>query len=147
MFAAPIPVMACLFLIYSPPESFDSFGLFLWLTVLTVIMRSSMTLFHVPHLALGAELSADFTERTRVMSTNTLLGAVGGFGFAYFAYSFFFAATPEFANGMLNRSAYADLAITAALLGGVIMVLSTLFTMRVIPRLPGAYQQGCRVLR
>jgi glycoside/pentoside/hexuronide:cation symporter, GPH family len=138
MFAAPIPVMACLFLIYSPPENIDSFGLFLWLTVLTVIMRSSMTLFHVPHLALGAELSADFTERTRVMSTNTLLGAVGGFGFAYFAYSFFFAATPEFENGMLNRSAYSDLAITAALLGGVIMVLSTLFTMRVIPRLPGA---------
>ena len=38
---------------------------------------------------------------------------------------------------MLNRSAYADLAITAALLGGVIMLLSSLFTMGVIPRLPG----------
>ena len=138
MFAAPVPVMLCLFLIYSPPDGFGSFQLFLWLTVLTVLMRSSMTLFHVPHLALGAELSADFTERTRVMSINTLLGAVGGIGFAYVAYTFFFAATPEFENGMLNRSAYSTLAITASLVGGSIMVASALFTRQLIPRLPAA---------
>jgi Na+/melibiose symporter-like transporter len=136
MFAAPIPVMLCLFFIYSPPESFGSTGLFLWLTVLTVIMRSSMTLFHVPHLALGAELSADFTERTRVMSINTLLGAFGGFGTAFVAYSFFFSATPEYPNGMLNASAYPTFAIFASLLGGSIMVFSTLFTLNVIPKLP-----------
>ena len=136
MFAAPLPVMVCLFFIYSPPESFDSFALFLWLTVLTVVMRSSMTLFHVPHLALGAELSADFTERTRVMSINTLLGALGGFGFAFIAYSYFFATTDEFPNGMLNKSAYFTLAVSATLTGGVIMLISTIFTMKVIPRLP-----------
>jgi glycoside/pentoside/hexuronide:cation symporter, GPH family len=136
MFAAPIPVMLCLFFIYSPPESFSSTGLFLWLTILTVIMRSSMTLFHVPHLALGAELSADFTERTRVMSINTLLGAFGGFGTAFIAYSFFFSATPEYPNGMLNSSAYPVFAVFASLFGGAIMLFSALFTMRVIPRLP-----------
>lgn len=136
MFAAPLPVMICLFLIYSPPDSLETTGLFLWLTVLTVVMRSSMTLFHVPHLALGAELSADFTERTRVMSMNTLLGAFGGFGTAFIAYSFFFSATPEYANGMLNASAYPKFAIFAALFGGIIMVFSTVLTMDVIPRLP-----------
>lgn len=138
MFAAPVPVMLCLFFIYSPPESFDSFGLFLWLTVLTVIMRSCMTLYHVPHLALGAELSADFTERTRVMSMNTLLGAIGGIGMGFVAYSFFFAATPEYPNGLLNESAYPVLAITASLIGGAVMVLTTVFTMSVIPRLSKA---------
>ena len=137
MFAAPIPVMLCLFFIYSPPEDTSNFGLFLWLTVLTVIMRSSMTLYHVPHLAIGAELSADYTERTRVMSINTLLGAVGGFGFAYIAYSYFFATTPEYENGMLNRDAYSTLAISAALSGGVVMLFSTIFTMPIIQKLPG----------
>ncbi|MFB0971193.1 MAG: MFS transporter, partial [Pseudomonadales bacterium] len=87
------------------------------------------------HLALGAELSADFTERTRVMSLNTLMQAMGAYGFGYFAYSYFFKSTPEFENGMLNSAAYVDLAITAALLGGAIMLLSTVATMRVIPRL------------
>ena len=102
MFAAPVPVMACLVLIYSPPD-WDSTGLFIWLTVLTIVMRTSMTLFHVPHLALGAELSADFTERTRVMSINTLLGGLGGLGTGFIAYSFVFASTPEFENGLLNE--------------------------------------------
>jgi GPH family glycoside/pentoside/hexuronide:cation symporter len=136
MFAAPLPVMACLFLIYSPPEGWGSMALFGWLTVLTVLMRSSMTLFHVPHLAMGAELSADFTERSRVMSLNTLLGTIGGFGTAYVAYSYVFAATPEFENGLLNTDAYPAFAIYASLLGGCVMVISTVFTMNLIPKLP-----------
>ena len=136
MFAAPLPVMLCLFLIYSPPAGFSSFTLFLWLTGLTVIMRSAMTLFHVPHLALGAELSADFTERTRVMSINTLLGSVGGFGTAFVAYSFVFSATPEYSNGLLNREAYPTFAIWAACAGGVVMLLSTALTRYLVPRLP-----------
>ncbi len=136
MFAAPLPVMLCLYFLYSPPESLDSFGLFLWLTALTVLLRSAMTLYHVPHLALGAELSADFTERTRVMSLNTLFGAAGGFGTAYLAYSFFFPPTPEHANGLLNEAAYPNFAIAASLAGGAVMLLSTFYTMSVIPRLP-----------
>lgn len=138
MFAAPVPVMACLFLIYTPPESFGSFQLFLWLTILTVIMRTSITLFNVPHLALGAELSADFTERSRVMSVTALFGAVGAFGFGYIAYTYFFTASPEYANGMLNPSAYTSLAIYAASAGGLMMLASSVFTMHLIPKLPTA---------
>lgn len=136
MFAAPVPVMVCLFLIYSPPDTLDSFGLFMWLTVFTVLMRSCMTLFQVPHLALGAELSADFTERSRVMGINSLFGAIGGMGIAIIAYSFFFSATPEYPNGLLNRPAYSTLAISAAAAGGLLMLFSTVFTMGLIPRLP-----------
>lgn len=136
MLTAPIPVMVSLYFVYSPPENLETFGLFVWLTVLTVIMRSSMTLYHVPHLALGAELSADFTERTRIMSLNTLIGAVGGYGIAFYAYAQFFAASPGYPNGMLNPAAYHQLAVWAAGIGGSIMVLTTITTMTVIPRLP-----------
>ena len=138
MFAGPVPVMICLFLIYSPPESLESFGLFLWLTILSIIMRTSITLFNVPHLALGAELSADFTERSRVMSVTALFGAFGAFGFGFLAYTFFFTSSPEYANGMLNPSAYTSLAIFAALAGGLMMLASTVFTMHLIPKLPTA---------
>ena len=144
MFAAPLPVMACLFLIYSPPGEWGSFGLFVWLTVLSVVMRGTMTLYHVPHLALGAELSADFTERTRVMSINTLFSSIGGLGLAFIAYSYFFAQTPEYDNGLLNQAAYPRFATYAALAGGVIMVATTVLTMKVIPRLPGVPEDGAR---
>ena len=144
MFAAPLPVMACLFLIYSPPADWGSVGLFLWLTVLTVVMRATMTLYHVPHLALGAELSADFTERTRVMAINTLFSSVGGLGCLLVAYSYFFAKTPEFENGLLNQAAYPNFAISAAIAGGVIMLGTTITTMKVIPRLPDVPDDGAR---
>ncbi|MBD3646610.1 MAG: MFS transporter, partial [Pseudomonadales bacterium] len=135
MFAAPIPVMACLFLIYSPPESFGDWGLFFWLTGLVVTMRASMTMFHVPHLAMGAELSSDFTERTRVMAINTLFGALTGAATYFIALSVFFTPTPEFENGLLDRSSYPSFAVTASLIGGLIMLFSTIFTMKLIPYL------------
>jgi glycoside/pentoside/hexuronide:cation symporter, GPH family len=138
MFVAPVPVMICLFLIYSPPQSLESFGLFLWLTILSITMRTSITLFNVPHLALGAELSADFTERSRVMSVTSLFGAIGAFGFGYIAYTYFFVSSPEYANGMLDPSAYTSLAIFAAVSGGLMMLASTVFTMHLIPKLPTA---------
>ncbi len=136
MFAAPLPVMACLFLIYSPPDDLGSYGLFVWLTILTVVMRATMTLYHVPHLALGAELSADFTERTRVMAINTLFASIGSLGCLLVAYTYFFAKTPEFQNGLLNQAAYPTFATSAAIAGGVIMLVTTITTMKVIPRLP-----------
>lgn len=135
MFTAPLPVMGALLLIYSPPEAFGEIGLFLWLTALTVFMRACMTLYHVPHLALGAELSASFTERTRIMSINTLWGAMGGIATIFVGYSVFFAATAEFDNGLLNRAAYPSFAVSAALVGGAIMMYSTITTMNVIPKL------------
>ena len=135
MFAAPVPVAGCLFLIYSPPE-FGSTGLFVWLTVFSILLRSSMTLFHVPHLALGAELSSDFTERTRVMSMNTLLGFLGGYSTVFIGYTFFFAPSPGYENGLLNAPNYPYFAAFAALVGGSVMLCSAVFTRALIPKLP-----------
>ncbi|MCB1693348.1 MAG: MFS transporter, partial [Pseudomonadales bacterium] len=135
MFSAPLPVMLALFFIYAPPAGLGDIGLFVWLTTLTVFMRSCMTLYHVPHLALGAELSSDFTERTRVMSINTLWGALGAIVILVIGYSVFFAKTPEFENGMLNPAGYPRFAVFSALVGGAIMLYSTISTMKLIPRL------------
>ena len=70
-----------------------------------------------------------------VVGNAGLLGAFGGFGTAFIAYSFFFSATTEYPNGMLNSSAYPVFAVFASLFGGAIMVFSSVFTMSVIPRL------------
>ena len=42
--------------------------MFLWLTVFAVGTRAMMTLYYVPHVSLGAELSDDFNERTEVVA-------------------------------------------------------------------------------
>ncbi len=67
MFAAPGPILIALFFIFNPPDAVQTdFQLFAWYTFFTVILRASLTLFTVPHLALGAELSDDYDERSKV---------------------------------------------------------------------------------
>ncbi|MCS5584822.1 MAG: MFS transporter [Pseudomonadales bacterium] len=39
-----------------------------WLTIFAILTRGAMTLYHVPHLALGAELTENFHERTKIVA-------------------------------------------------------------------------------
>jgi len=50
MFAAPLPLVITIYLIFSPPAGLTDWGLFAWFAVFTVLMRISSTLFAVPHL-------------------------------------------------------------------------------------------------
>jgi MFS family permease len=79
MIAAPIPLVLSIFLIFNPPESVvtSQMMLFGWFTVFTICMRTFVTFFAIPHLAMGAELSSDYIERTNVMSFNNLFGYYG----------------------------------------------------------------------
>jgi glycoside/pentoside/hexuronide:cation symporter, GPH family len=57
MFLAPFPTVIAICLMFFPPIGLSEYELFAWLIVSTIILRLSITLFAVPHLALGAELS------------------------------------------------------------------------------------------
>ena len=94
-----------------------------------------MTLFHVPHLALGGELSSNYHERTRVMSFNNFFGWIGGAGTHFVALTFAFAATAEYANGLLNPDAYPVFSAVAAVIVFFILYTSAWFTRDQIPRL------------
>ncbi len=69
MYAAAIPMAFSFYFLFAPPEELSSGALFAWMTVFTVLVRGSMTLYYVPHLALGAELSDHYTERTSIVAT------------------------------------------------------------------------------
>ena len=72
MYAAPLPLVITIYLIFNPPADIEGIELFLWFTVFLVLMRICSTLFAVPHLAMGAELSSEYIERTRIMSYNNV---------------------------------------------------------------------------
>ena len=77
MYAAPLPLIVTIYLIFNPPADFEGLYLFTWFALFTVLMRICSTLFAVPHLAMGAELSDDYIERTRVMSYNNVFTYIG----------------------------------------------------------------------
>ncbi len=70
MFFAPVPIALSFVAIFNPPDSLEGFGLFLWFMGFSVVLRTCMTIFHVPHLALGGELSSNYLERSKIMSYN-----------------------------------------------------------------------------
>ena len=79
MFMAPIPLALSLFLIFNPPESIvgSQAYLFAWFVTFTILLRTFQTFFTIPYLALGAELSTDYIERSKIMSFNLLFGMFG----------------------------------------------------------------------
>lgn len=78
MAAALVPFPLFLVAIFNPPESLTQYQLFAWYLANAIVIRTFLTLFTVPHLALGAELSDDYDERTSIATFRNLMGYAGG---------------------------------------------------------------------
>ena len=61
-----VPISFGFLAVFSPPESMQGQSLDLWMMIAILSFYSAITLFNVPHMALGAELSDDYHERTRL---------------------------------------------------------------------------------
>ena len=138
MYAAAVPLAVTYVILFNPPASYGQLGLFLWLTVFAVAVRGAMTLYHVPHLAMGAELSDDYQERTSIVAWRTVLAVVGGGMVTIASYRLFFPESSEFENGMLNPEGYPHYALFAGLVMLVTIWYSAFGTRDQIPHMPKA---------
>ena len=139
MYASALPLAVTWYLLLSPPGGLGSFDLFLWFTTFSILLRLSLTLYHVPHLALGAELTSDYLERTGVVTWRILLGLIGSFGLTALFTALFFRETEAFpGNGLLNPAGYPQVALWGALLMLVSIGYSAWGTRDRIPFLPSA---------
>lgn len=112
MYWAAIPFAASFYFLFVPPADLGQTGLFVWLLVFAVLTRTAMTFYHVPYMALGAELTNEYDERTLLAALRTVFQLVGMFAVLIGGNMLFFGATPEFANGQLNPGAYLPFALT-----------------------------------
>ena len=135
MFIAPAPIALSFWCVFNPPD-LDGTTLFAWFLTWSILLRTFMTVYHVPHLAMGSELSKDYIERTRVMSYNNFFGWLGAAPVHQVNTWLFFAVTAQYANAMLNPEAYTSLSMTNALVIMVVLFLSAWFTRDRIPTLP-----------
>jgi len=136
MFFAPIPIVLSLWAVFNPPDGLGTWALFSWFAVTVVMLRQSMTFYHTPHMALGSELSRDYTERSKVMSYNSFFTWAGAAATTWIALSYFFKATPEYPRGLLNPEPYGAFSV---IMGGIALLLlaaSAWFTRDRIPYLP-----------
>ena len=131
IYASILPLGLAFVGLFNPPE-LGEFSLFLWLTVFSVATRAMMTLYYVPHVSLGAELTDDFNERTEVVAFRYFFSYVGGIltygiGFLYY-----------FPDTQFDAEAYGPFGITLSLLMMASVLLTAIGTRGRIPHLPAS---------
>ncbi|MCC7198151.1 MAG: MFS transporter [Gammaproteobacteria bacterium] len=137
MMASMFPLGICFFLLFAPPVRGDM-ALFVWLVAFTNLTRTAMTFYHVPHLALGAELTTDYSGRVSLVGFRMFFNVFGGFAATMIGFQFFFAPSAAFPVGQLDPSTYAPFAATLAVLMVLSIFLSAWGTRAAIPFLPKA---------
>ncbi|NQZ99456.1 MAG: MFS transporter [Myxococcales bacterium] len=136
MYASAVPLGLFFALLFTPPAALGQWGLFCWLTSFAVLTRFAMTLYHVPHLALGAELTDDYDQRSRVVLIRSL-GSFAGTAFtAGMALLYFMQPSAAYPDGRLNPDAYPAYALFAAVIMAVSILASAAGTHWRIPYLP-----------
>jgi glycoside/pentoside/hexuronide:cation symporter, GPH family len=141
MLFSMVPLAICFFLLFAPPVSGD-WALFVWLVIFTNLTRTAMTFYHVAHLALGAELTTDFSGRVSLVGFRMFFNQLGAIAATMIGFQFFFAASAEFPVGQLDPSTYAPFAATLAGLMVVSIFWSAWGTRQFIPMLPKAIEEA-----
>jgi len=135
MYASILPLAASFYFLFNPLVT-SEMGLFVWLTVFANLTRTAMSFYHVPHIALGAEMSSDYDVRSTLVGYRQFFNYVAVLFVFVVGFGFFFVATPEFENGQLDASAYPPFAFVLATLMAATIFWSAWGTREVIPGLP-----------
>ncbi len=138
MVISAIPLGVFIYLLFSPPSDLDQVGLFLWLTTFTILVRVSLTLFQVPGMSLGAELSVDYNERTSITSYRVMFVALMSTLIIIIGFVVFFVPSEKYARGLMNPETYPKFAMFCGFLIILSIIVSALGTRKVIPLLPKA---------
>lgn len=135
LYASALPMALSFALLFRPPEGLGQLGLFAWLTGFALLVRFAMTLYFVPHMALGAELSDDYRERTSIVAVRAFFGLLGGIGAPILGLAIWFRSTPDHPSGQLDAAAYPGFGAVLAVGMAVAIWASALGTHHRIPTL------------
>ena len=143
MFVSAFPLGISTWLLFMPPGDITQTGLFLWLTIFSILVRLFLTFFIIPHMSLGAELTTDYKERTTITSYRIMFASFISPLTIFIGLTFFFRPTEQYTHGLFNLEAYPKFAFFCAVLMIVAILLSTWGTRHVIPSLP-KYSEGSK---
>ena len=122
MFASALPIAVGFFCLYQPPDSLGETGLFVWLVTFFALVRLGQTLYLIPHDALGAELTDDYEERTKIFGFNNVAEMVLAMIVSALLFVVIFPTPEGTENGLLNEARY----IILATAGSVTILFSVL---------------------
>ena len=145
MYASFLPLSACFFLLFFPLVDTE-WGLFLWLAIFTNAVRTMMSLYHVPHIALGAEITEDYQDRTALVAYRQFFGNIG---YLFGLITFFLVFSPLMGEGVgrFNPGAYEPWALCCAFFMAATIFWSAWGTRSMVAFLPKAPDRPRATLR
>lgn len=139
MYAAALPVALSYFLLWNPPD-LGQLGLFLYLTGLSIMIRTFITFYETPSTALLPELTGDYAERTSIQSYRQFFGWTGGSVMSVLMFGVLLAGD----GGMQSREGFQAYGIIASALIFLAIMVSALGTHHRIPTLSRPISTGQR---
>jgi GPH family glycoside/pentoside/hexuronide:cation symporter len=92
---ASMPVGLTTFALWNPPAALTGSLLVVWMIVAILLWETAMTAFSVPYFALGAEITMDHHDRTRIAGYRHVLGGLGALAATGSVYLMTSAAQPR----------------------------------------------------
>jgi glycoside/pentoside/hexuronide:cation symporter, GPH family len=145
MYASALPVAVSYLLLWNPPN-WSHGALFLYLIVVSIVVRIFISFYEIPSSALAPELTADYDQRTSFLGIRSFFAWFGGMGMYLAAFAIFLTPDAHHKIGQLNETGYHHYGITAAILMFAVIIISALGTHRHIkhfrlnpPRRIGAF--------
>ena len=132
LYASAIPYGLCIYLLFSPPAGLESYSLFAWMAGFSILLHLAQTLYQIPHLALGAELSRDYHQRSAIMSYTMLFGVFGGALVYFLTWTFIKHRGGAESAGI---SGFSDIGLVVGIFVAISILISAHFTRDRIPLL------------
>ena len=135
MYASALPLALAFTGLFWPPSgvvALGEWGLFAWLTLFAILTRGAMTLYHVPHLALGAEMTENYNERNRIVAYRQFFSTLGVAMVWLAGFGFFFS---DARGGNMAVENYAPFAIALGLMMVATIWYSAWGTQKEVPHL------------
>lgn len=123
MVAGLVPLVITFNLIFALPAGLGPMAMFAWLTLLSVCLRVSLSIFGLPYQALGAELSDDYAERSSLAAWRWGVGILGTVAVIGLGYGVFLSGP----GGVSRRAGYLPLTLTLTVLlvAGALIAIRT----------------------
>ena len=135
LYASVLPLSISYFLLWHPPASVQGdMDLFFFLVACNIALRVSWTLFLVPAYAFVAELTSDYEERTRLLSSFHAVLAVVSNGMSVLMYAIWLVPTDQYVDGIMNVEGYQQAGLVGSLAIAAAILVFTIGLHRFVPR-------------
>lgn len=126
----------------SPPHGLQTWELFSWLLVTSLLVRTAISIYEIPYLALGAELTQDYDERTSITAARGFAALLGTMTAASLSFVLFFPEVQAGIDPKMVYQGYPRMGISYGAAMTVIGVAATLGTLSWRPFLSRKTEEG-----